>query len=760
MWKPFGVWFVLMGIFLRGIAQQEALVTGKLFTSDGVAAANITVLAIGTDYLTRTDNRGIYTLNLPAGKYELQLKCLGILDQTILVEVNAGEKLQLNDIVLKATAYELKEVVVTGQFEPQSLKNSVYRIRTIGQEQLLARASTSVENVLNTELGIRFSNDMALGESGIELMGMGGRNVKVMVDGLPIVDRGDLTQSLSQIDINTIERIEIVEGPMAVVYGTDALAGVINIITKKVEGDQLLLSARLQEETIAKEYNFFHNNGIHNANVSALWGNKGWKTSVSGSRNNAGGYIGGGSGAIDHWMPKDQWFGSGSLGYGTARWDVNYRLDYSNEDILNLGNLNTSTLRQSQVNYLTDRWTHQLQGRYLANHRLSINFSGSYQDYSRRTRSLVRDYRNGTTELSGNAGSQDTSTFLTTVLRTTAQYIVSESLAIQPGLEYRGDKGTGQRIDGQPQINDYAFFISGEWKLDETFTVRPGLRFIHNSVYDAPPVIPSLNVKWGLSDQLDLRASYGRGFRSPALRELYFTFFDANHAIVGNPNLKAEHSNSIQTSINWLGMQNADVKWTSALNGFYNSFNDQINVGVDPSQPTVNTYINIDKFRTAGGTWENSLSYKRIVAKLGFSYIGRYNQLADEIENIPSMRWTPEVNAVLNYHIPKWKAGLNLYYKFNGRRIGFNAIAEDDGSISARRFEVQSYHTADLTLNKQLTAGLMLNGGVRNLFDVTTLDNTSLGAGSAHATDTGPIPISYGRSYFLGLKYDINIRKL
>ncbi|QNL51446.1 TonB-dependent receptor [Olivibacter sp. SDN3] len=750
-----------MGIYVHSIAQQdEAFVTGKLLSSDAKAAPNITVLAKGTNYLTRTNEQGIYTLSLPAGSYELQLKCLGILDQTIAIKVKPAEKLQLDDIVLKATAYDLNEVVVTGQFEPQSLKNSVYRIRTIGQDQILARASTSVENVLNTELGIRFSNDMALGESGIELMGMGGRNVKVMVDGLPIVDRGDLAQSLSQIDINTIERIEIVEGPMAVSYGTDALAGVINIITKKVESDQLLLSARLQEETIAENYDFLQNDGIHNANISALWGNKGWKASVSGSRNNAGGYVGGGSGAIDHWMPKDQWFGSGSLGYGTARWDLNYRLDYNNEDILNLGNLNTSTYRQSRVNYLTDRWTHQLQGRFMANHRLSFNFSGSYQDYERRTRSVVRDYRNGTTELSTNAGAQDTATFLTSVLRLTAQYTVADNFILQPGLEYRSDKGTGQRIDGDPRINDYAFFISGEWGLTRNLLIRPGMRFIYNSVYDAPPVIPSINAKWSINDQFDLRASYGRGFRSPALRELYFTFFDANHAVVGNPDLKAEHSNSYQASLSWSGLQDGTMQWMSTLNGFYNDFNDQINTGIDPSRPTVNTYINIDKFRTAGGTWENSFSYKEIVAKLGFSYIGRYNRLADEIDHIPSMRWTPEVNAVINYHIPKWKAGLNLYYKFNGQRIGFNAIAGDDGRISARRFEIQSYHTADLTLNKVLMQGLTLSGGVRNLFDVTTLDNTSLGSGGAHATDTGPIPISYGRSYFLGLKYDINIRRL
>lgn len=143
----------------------------------------------------------------------------------------------------------LEEVVVTGQYEPQSIKNSVYRVRTITHEQIRLRASTSVENILNTQLGMRFSNDLTLGESDIQLMGMSGQNVKVLVDGIPLVDRGATKQSLSQIDVNNIDRIEVVEGPMSVTYGTDALAGVINIITnKKLSDDNLLITARIQEE--------------------------------------------------------------------------------------------------------------------------------------------------------------------------------------------------------------------------------------------------------------------------------------------------------------------------------------------------------------------------------------------------------------------------------------------------------------------------------------------------------------------------------
>ena len=152
------------------------------------------------------------------------------------------------------------------QFTPQSLRNSLYKIRVVNQKAIAQKAPSDLQSLLNTEIGVRISNDMALGESDFELMGMSGNNVKVLIDGVPLVDRGSTKQSLSQIDINTIEQVEIVEGPMSVVYGTDALAGVVNIITKKAktnaEKTQVSISARIQEESMGKEYDFLDRKSV------------------------------------------------------------------------------------------------------------------------------------------------------------------------------------------------------------------------------------------------------------------------------------------------------------------------------------------------------------------------------------------------------------------------------------------------------------------------------------------------------------------
>lgn len=648
----------------------------------------------------------------------------------------------------------LDEVVVTGQFEPQSMKNSVYKVRTISSEQIRLRASTSVENILNTQLGMRFSNDLTLGESDIQLMGMSGQNVKVLIDGIPLVDRGATKQSLSQIDVNNISRIEVVEGPMSVVYGTDALAGVINIITKKGSGnDNLLVVARLQEESAGTEYNAFDKEGTHNGNLSIDWQKNGWQIKGSGSRNNFGGWQGNSTGRVLDWNPKNQWLASATLGYRNHNTNSWYRLDYLDEDIYSPGVLNTSNLKAVDKSYLTSRYNHVVQSEWKMNSRLSISGAASYQNYERATRTMMHDFKNSTSELTTGLGEQDIAKFTSAVFRGTLQYKLSEKVFLQPGLEINSNTGSGERIKEKPTINDYAFFISSEFKPLNWLNIRPGVRFIKNSVYDAPPVIPSINTKFILNDSFDLRVAYARGFRSPALRELYFTFFDANHSIQGNENLKAEYSNSYNAYLSWYGKQRDNLRITSTLGGFYNDFDNQITVGTDSANPSVNTYVNIDKFRTAGTTLENTLYWKDLTATLGFSYIGRYNRISESERKVPSMLWSPEVNSNILYSVAKWGAGINLFYKFNGKRPSYEANTLSDGTVLVRRTTLAAYHLADLSINKNITNYATLIVGARNLFNVTRIANSAFGEGEAHSSSTGNIPVSYGRSFFLGLNF-------
>ena len=126
----------------------------------------------------------------------------------------------------------LDAIVVTGQYGPKKADQSIYKIDVVGSEQMEQRGVNTLGEALANEVGLRVSSNPATGTT-IELQGMSGENVKFLIDGVPIVGRVDGDIDLSQINMDNVDHIEIVQGPMSVVYGTSAIAGVINIITKK-----------------------------------------------------------------------------------------------------------------------------------------------------------------------------------------------------------------------------------------------------------------------------------------------------------------------------------------------------------------------------------------------------------------------------------------------------------------------------------------------------------------------------------------------
>lgn len=757
---------ILLFFCISSLIAQEANksvhLTGKVLTADHKPASGLLVQVKGSKIIRYTQSDGSFDIEAPVGKTTLLIKS-SITSLEESVELMSDSDKTLPVIVLKERSYDLNQVVVTAQYGPQSLKNSVYNIRTISAEKVRLRGATNVQQVLNTELGFRFSNDLTLGTTDVELMGMSGRNIKILLDGVPMVDRSDSRESLNQIDINTIERIEIVEGPVSVVYGTDALAGVINIITKNAGKSLFNFNARIQEESAGKEYKTLAGSGIHNQNLSLSWQNKGWSALAGVSHNEFGGWnlapktasTAEVSAVTNRWKPKDQYLANTKLGYKSNNFNIWYRLDGLKETIDTRLGINPNNLKGKLQTFTTTRLTQQVQSEYRFSNQLQLTAVAGYTDLQRATRSVIHDYTNNTAQLTTDAGEQDVAKFDATIFRTTLQYFASKMVSIQPGFEYNRDAASGQRIKGKPVINDYAFFVSSEIKPVATLNIRPGLRFVKNSVYAAPAIIPSLNTKLSLTNKLDLRLSYARGFRAPALRELYYDFFDASHSIMGNENLKAEQSNSFNASVVWAGVQQNDFQFRTTATGFYNLFKDRIDYGMDPNNPSITTLINVSRYKTTGGTLDNTLIHKNLQVNIGLSYVGRYNQLTNnEALALPEFVWAPELNGNLSYTFPKIRGNVSLFYKYTGVRPGYQLNTIDDVQTT-RLTKIGAFNWADLMLNKHINKYITLNAGIKNIFNVTQLNNSSTSSGGTHSSG-GSVPYSYGRSYVLGLSFNWN----
>lgn len=642
----------------------------------------------------------------------------------------------------------LEDVVITGQFEPQSAHKSVYQIKTIPLERIAARGAVRLQDVLNTELNIRFSQDLALGGSNLSLQGLAGQNVKVLIDGVPMVGRQGTTNeiNINQLNVNAIERIEIIEGPMSVVYGADALAGVINIITKKTVDGKLELQARVHEETVGSEYGW--DKGIHNESVGLGYAKNNWRTRADLSRNYFGGWKGNAVGREKQWHPKTQYLASGLVGYNKGKSDVYYRTDYLFEDIYNPAEFarNGEALDQR---YYTNRLMQQLQGTHHLSDRLQVNGALSYTRFNREIQTTLINSITNDPRLVGSV----TTNFNGLTLRSTFQYKWSEKFSLQPGIDFNYETGKGERIKtGTQTMGDYAVFLSGEWKVNTWLHVRPGLRSVYNSVYQAPPVIPSINTKIKLSDNQDLRVSYGRGFRSPSLRELYFDFFDASHSIEGNVDLESELSHSVNASYNWKVIDKDKFKFTTIVGSFYNYVENMIGFAQKPGNNLITTYLNIDRFKTKGFTWNNTLKSNVWELNAGYALTARFNEYSENFGELEEFLWSPEVTTAASYRMPRLGLKFSLYHKFTGVTPIFELVTEDGEQI-ARLAEQAAFHWADLTIQKDFGNSISITAGARNLFDVVNINSTAVASGTH--TSSGPRPVGYGRSYFLSVAYSL-----
>src|SRR5699024_5719846 len=153
---------------------------------------------------------------------------------------------------------DLDPVILTGQFSPQSVDQSIFEVDVITQADIQKMAGNSLDDVLKQTLNLNVIPNAGEGRSGIEQFGFGSEYIKILVDGVPMVgDEGfGNAIDISQINLDDIEQIEIVEGAMGVQYGANAVTGVINIITKKESDYRWQLTPYLQEETIGSEYNW------------------------------------------------------------------------------------------------------------------------------------------------------------------------------------------------------------------------------------------------------------------------------------------------------------------------------------------------------------------------------------------------------------------------------------------------------------------------------------------------------------------------
>ncbi len=665
----------------------------------------------------------------------------GVSEDTLKANKNAILSITEKPIVLN-------DIVLTAQYKEGNANDAVHKINVITADKIEKMAAVNLRDVLSNELNVRIQQDNILG-AGVSMQGIRGENVKIMIDGVPVIGRQNGNVDISQINLNDVERIEIIEGPLSVNYGTNALAGTINIITKKKS-----------KKVINLEYfNYLETIGTHNNSVALAHQSKIGRFALSGNRNyfdgwNPGDKIGDNFKAIFPdssrfmaWKPREQY--NGRLSYYTKykKLEIGLKTEYFKETIINRG-LPRGAFGQLAFDdyYYTTRWDNALMLDGKVNKTHQFKTVSSYNFFERQKNTYVNDLTSENQFLRTEQGDQDTSNFNLWMSRGSI-FRAKDSAKVnyEIGYDINYESTTGVRIENQRQsIGDFALFSSAEITPIKNLVIRPGLRYAYNTAYQAP-VIPSINLKkdWGKGYKYTytLRASYAKGFRAPALRELYFFFVDVNHNIVGNPNLKAEKSDNF--TLNFKNKICFD-KWVlkNELGVFYNDIRNLITLAQTTDLGQF-SYINVGVYKTYGVNVQQNYQFNLIKYNIGFSYIGLYNQISEN-KSVSTFSYYPEVQNNIQWDIPKTKSSLSVFYKYQGRLPGF--FVNEDNEIEESF--VNAYHNCDATLsNKLYKQKILLAIGVKNIFNVQNVAANR--ASGVHSGSGSSVPVATGRFFFI-----------
>lgn len=652
---------------------------------------------------------------------------------------------------LKPKVYRTQEVVKTGSFAPRTSQDIAYNVDVITEEVIEAQFAPTLRELLVNTANLQVGNDNAIGGSSVGINGISGANVKILLDGVPIVGRENNNVNLNTLSMANIESVEIIEGPMSAIYGNNASGGVINLISKNKIENNFRFGGNNYNESVG-QYNFNLNGNYTFGDyfVNADYNRNFFSGSNPQNSTNTRSF---------DWNPKLSQFADFSINHDSEHGGYGIKLNYVNEFILDRKEpLDPYGLFANDVEFITNRYSINpfWKAEFKKNNFLDLSFA--YQYYSRERINYIKNLNTLTRTEVFEEGADQFNDFSNIFFRGVfSNDNVYEWLSYQSGIETNFDRLEGTRIEDQGQnIDDLSFFTSAEINLSDKFLLQPMIRAQYNSKYEAP-LIPAINAKFKIRKNLDLKGSYSRGFRAPNIKELYLQFIDVSHNVLGNPDLKAENSHHYLASLNFSHSTYGNI-FKASIKAFRNEIRNEIFLYTSP--PTADeavppsTYLNIEQFTSQGG--EIGFNYFRdnLTVNLTQVLIGRYRTVTEDFF------YTPEFNLNLIYYKEDIGIRAAVLYKYTGRIESFdsNLLSVEnlnEGDITP--FIVEGFSNLDFTLTKEIKIrdlSFDISGGAKNILNVTNLNTSGSSGGSVHGGAANTV-FSWGRTYFLSAKFNI-----
>jgi outer membrane receptor for ferrienterochelin and colicins len=680
-----------------------------------------------------TDSKGMVQVK-PDFPLLLQVSCIGYRNLTDTLESGLE-----HEITLSPDFYQLDQVVVTGQFRPQRADKSIYRIDVIDPRQFQLKAATNMGDLLKNDLSFQFRSEGVLGDF-IRIRGLSGEYVKILVDGMPVTGRVADRIDLGQLTLNNVDHVEIIEGPMSVVYGSNALAGAINIITADHAGKKFEV----------KGDGYFESVGTYNFTAMAATQRGHHTFSANAGRNFFAGW-----GPVDTsryrtWKPKRQYMGGLGYHYNKGMVKITANTDYLHEELRDPGALTLDNLYEKALDgyHFTTRWNSRGNFTGTFNDDFVLNLQAGYSWYEKRKRTYLNDLVNLKKTLAADADLHDTTTFQMASARGFVSNVPGKAYEYQTGFDFNFESAVGKRTGGSKDITDLSGFMNLVYKPWTFLSLQPGIRVMYNSKYRAP-LIYGFNVKYNPAHFV-IRASYARGFRAPSLKQLYLQFIDNNHEILGNPDLKAESADNLNFSVNYDWSKNKHSV-TMAVDLFYNAINNAIQLAINTQRPGWGMYFNVegDRYKTKG--IETRLGY-RLSPTLGLN-AGIITTGRSRLDSDAGFAWSTDFTSSLSYLFQKARLQVAAYYKYTDSYLEFAGNYNTEGELDGiAQLYVDGYHMLDLTMTRDFfNDRVSLSTGIKNLFNVTLID--TFGSITLHGSSNEGAAAGYGRTFFVRIGY-------
>ena len=738
-------------LFLGFTAQaQQGMLTGTV-SSGGKPIVSATVVIKKTAFKSTTGPEGGYSFKrLTGGQYEVVVSAVGYISHREPIVIIADSTLVL-DIELKDKSDDLDEVVVTGTMKAVRKLDSPVPVEVYTPAFFQKNPTPSLFEAVGLINGVRPQLNCNICNTGdIHINGLEGAYTLILIDGMPIISSLSTVYGLSGIPNSLVDHIEVVKGPASSLYGSEAMGGVINVITKNAVKAPLLSVDAFG--TSWQEYNI---------DASVKFGGKKFKSLLGVNYYN-----------YQHPLDKN--------GDGFTDVTLQNRVSVFNKWNFTRKDSREASLAARFVN--EDRWGGQM------NWDKSFRGSDSIYGESIYTRrwEMIGLYQLPVKEkimlqVSYNWHNQNSYYGFTPYMATQqvgfAQMYWDKSLGkkhnLLLGATYRYtwyDDNTPATASADGLMNMPAktplpgIFIQDEWKFSDRQTLLAGYRYdydqYHGSIHS-----PRLAYKFSPDPVNTLRASFGTGFRVVNLFTEDHAALTGARKVVIAEELKPERSfngnlNYVTKITGGLGLLSLD------FTGFYSYFTNKITGDFD-QDPDKIIYANLKGHAISRGVSLNTeMTFNfplKVLAGVTWSDVYQLNDGINGSEKVTQLhapKWSG--NYLLSYTFPK-----DFVVDFTGTYTGPMRLPVQPNDY---RPEYSPWFTiANIQLTKKFSNGLEIYGGVKNMFnfipkyalirafdpfDKTAADLVSNPNGYTFDTEYNYAPLQ-GARWFVGMRYNL-----